>query len=229
MADKWSWGSRKVRTWWVAGDRSVWDEERVRPACCIPRRWTDSPLQMTRFYFGLVGAWHAGGVERSWCATRPAVCRRKKCTLDRPAQSEEISQVGLMQGSQAIGGSPETAKSELENAHSTRQGTKCDGGTLESSRLSFRCQPPMAAKTNNSSCQAKTRGCIIRPLFKAIATSWTLSDHTGGTDYPGGEWVTGKLVPISSSLWARGGVHPGQVTSPSQGNTNNHAHTHLYT
>ncbi|MEQ2295716.1 hypothetical protein AMECASPLE_017348, partial [Ameca splendens] len=31
--------------------------------------------------------------------------------------------------------------------------------------------------------------------------------------------VTGKLVPISSSLWAGGVVHPGQVTSPSQGNT----------
>ncbi|MED6274793.1 hypothetical protein CHARACLAT_020007 [Characodon lateralis] len=24
-------------------------------------------------------------------------------------------------------------------------------------------------------------------------------------------WVAGKLVPISSSLWARGRVHPGQV------------------
>ncbi|MEQ2296220.1 hypothetical protein AMECASPLE_022704 [Ameca splendens] len=31
--------------------------------------------------------------------------------------------------------------------------------------------------------------------------------------------VAGDLVPISSSLRARGGVHPGQVTSPSQGNT----------
>ncbi|MEQ2196380.1 hypothetical protein XENOCAPTIV_023255 [Xenoophorus captivus] len=30
-------------------------------------------------------------------------------------------------------------------------------------------------------------------------------------------WVTGKLVPISSSLWAGGGVHPGQVARPSQG------------
>ncbi|MED6237583.1 hypothetical protein ATANTOWER_028440 [Ataeniobius toweri] len=29
----------------------------------------------------------------------------------------------------------------------------------------------------------------------------------------------GELVPISSSLWARGRVHPGQVASPSQGNT----------
>ncbi|MED6244657.1 hypothetical protein ATANTOWER_020117 [Ataeniobius toweri] len=42
-----------------------------------------------------------------------------------------------------------------------------------------------------------------------------------------------ELVPISSSLWARGGVHPGQVASPSQGNTetfrtNNHAHTHSH-
>ncbi|MEQ2282607.1 LYR motif-containing protein 5A [Ameca splendens] len=24
-------------------------------------------------------------------------------------------------------------------------------------------------------------------------------------------WVAGKLVPISSSIWARGGVHPGQL------------------
>ncbi|MED6288913.1 hypothetical protein CHARACLAT_031064 [Characodon lateralis] len=41
----------------------------------------------------------------------------------------------------------------------------------------------------------------------------------------------GELVPLSSSLQARGGVHPGQVAGPSQGNTetyrtNNHAHTH---
>ncbi|MEQ2256432.1 hypothetical protein ILYODFUR_024129 [Ilyodon furcidens] len=32
-------------------------------------------------------------------------------------------------------------------------------------------------------------------------------------------WVVRKLVPISSSLWAGGGVHPGQVAIPSQGNT----------
>ncbi|MED6261189.1 hypothetical protein ATANTOWER_002092 [Ataeniobius toweri] len=32
------------------------------------------------------------------------------------------------------------------------------------------------------------------------------------------QWVAGELVPISNSLWARGGVHPGQVASPSQGN-----------
>ncbi|MED6258430.1 hypothetical protein ATANTOWER_007315 [Ataeniobius toweri] len=31
------------------------------------------------------------------------------------------------------------------------------------------------------------------------------------------QWVTGKLVPISSSLRARGRVHPGQVASPSHG------------
>ncbi|MED6292520.1 hypothetical protein CHARACLAT_001018 [Characodon lateralis] len=31
-------------------------------------------------------------------------------------------------------------------------------------------------------------------------------------------WVTGELVPISSSLRTRGGVHPGQVASPPQGN-----------
>ncbi|MEQ2289415.1 hypothetical protein AMECASPLE_032734 [Ameca splendens] len=50
------------------------------------------------------------------------------------------------------------------------------------------------------------------------------------------KWVTGKLVPISSSLQARGRVHPGQVASPSQGNTetyrtcrdNYHAHTHSH-
>ncbi|MEQ2167992.1 hypothetical protein GOODEAATRI_009728 [Goodea atripinnis] len=29
------------------------------------------------------------------------------------------------------------------------------------------------------------------------------------------EWVTGELVPISSSLQARGGVHPEQVPNPS--------------
>ncbi|MEQ2316969.1 hypothetical protein AMECASPLE_037941, partial [Ameca splendens] len=33
------------------------------------------------------------------------------------------------------------------------------------------------------------------------------------------KWVTGELVPISCSLQARGRVQPGQVTSPSQGNT----------
>ncbi|MED6276947.1 hypothetical protein CHARACLAT_008158, partial [Characodon lateralis] len=32
-------------------------------------------------------------------------------------------------------------------------------------------------------------------------------------------WVTGKLVPISNSLWAGGGVHPGQVANPLQVNT----------
>ena len=31
---------------------------------------------------------------------------------------------------------------------------------------------------HNSSCEAQTRGCIIRPLFKAVTTSWTWSDHT---------------------------------------------------
>ncbi|MEQ2222448.1 hypothetical protein ILYODFUR_026555 [Ilyodon furcidens] len=44
----------------------------------------------------------------------------------------------------------------------------------------------------------------------------------------------GELMRISSSLWARGRVHPGQVASPSRGNTgthrtNNHAHTHSFT
>ncbi|MEQ2255378.1 Voltage-dependent calcium channel subunit alpha-2/delta-3 [Ilyodon furcidens] len=42
-------------------------------------------------------------------------------------------------------------------------------------------------------------------------------------------WVAGKLVPISSSLWARGGVHPGQVASPSQGNTQTTIHTLIHT
>ncbi|MEQ2282091.1 hypothetical protein AMECASPLE_036943 [Ameca splendens] len=32
-------------------------------------------------------------------------------------------------------------------------------------------------------------------------------------------WVTGELVPISSSQWLRGGVQPGEVACPSQGNT----------
>ncbi|MEQ2206210.1 hypothetical protein XENOCAPTIV_025708 [Xenoophorus captivus] len=35
----------------------------------------------------------------------------------------------------------------------------------------------------------------------------------------------GELVPISSSLRARGGVCPGQVASPSQGNTQTTMHT----
>ncbi|MEQ2287755.1 hypothetical protein AMECASPLE_015849 [Ameca splendens] len=42
-------------------------------------------------------------------------------------------------------------------------------------------------------------------------------------------WVTGELVPISSSLWARGRVHPGQVASPSQGNTQTTMHTLIHT
>ncbi|MED6248326.1 hypothetical protein ATANTOWER_031591 [Ataeniobius toweri] len=33
----------------------------------------------------------------------------------------------------------------------------------------------------------------------------------------GEKWVTGELVPISSSLWVRGGVHPGQVAISSNG------------
>ncbi|MEQ2229599.1 hypothetical protein ILYODFUR_020500 [Ilyodon furcidens] len=42
-------------------------------------------------------------------------------------------------------------------------------------------------------------------------------------------WVTGELVPISSSLWAKGGVHPGQVASPSQGITHTTMHTLIHT
>ncbi|MEQ2290132.1 hypothetical protein AMECASPLE_000388 [Ameca splendens] len=38
-------------------------------------------------------------------------------------------------------------------------------------------------------------------------------------------WVARELVPISSSLWTGGGVHPGQVASPSQGNTETHSFT----
>ncbi|MEQ2220325.1 hypothetical protein ILYODFUR_004295 [Ilyodon furcidens] len=34
--------------------------------------------------------------------------------------------------------------------------------------------------------------------------------------------VAGGLVPIFIGHWARGGVHPGQVVSPSQGNTESH-------
>ncbi|MEQ2286949.1 hypothetical protein AMECASPLE_007583 [Ameca splendens] len=39
------------------------------------------------------------------------------------------------------------------------------------------------------------------------------------------QWAAGELVPISSSLWARGRVHPGQIVSPSQGNTHTTMHT----
>lgn len=80
---------------------------------------------------------------------------------------------------------PKRAKSELENHHTTRGSTTCDAGTLESSRLSFFRHCPTAAKTNDSSCEAKTRGHIIWPLFKAVATSQTLSDPD--PDHPGGE------------------------------------------
>ncbi|MEQ2280019.1 hypothetical protein AMECASPLE_015232 [Ameca splendens] len=38
-----------------------------------------------------------------------------------------------------------------------------------------------------------------------------------------------QLVPISSSLWVRGGVHPGQIASPSQGNTQTTKHTLIHT
>ncbi|MEQ2175368.1 hypothetical protein GOODEAATRI_017290 [Goodea atripinnis] len=39
----------------------------------------------------------------------------------------------------------------------------------------------------------------------------------------------GDLVRISSSLWARGRVHHGQVASPSQGNTQTTMHTLIHT
>ncbi|MEQ2193993.1 hypothetical protein XENOCAPTIV_020348 [Xenoophorus captivus] len=39
----------------------------------------------------------------------------------------------------------------------------------------------------------------------------------------------GKLVPISSSLWAGGRGHPGQIASPSQGNTQTTKHTLIHT
>ncbi|MED6289000.1 hypothetical protein CHARACLAT_031930 [Characodon lateralis] len=38
-----------------------------------------------------------------------------------------------------------------------------------------------------------------------------------------------KLMRISSSLWAGGGVHPGKVASPSQGNTQTSMHTLIHT
>ncbi|MEQ2303988.1 hypothetical protein AMECASPLE_022416, partial [Ameca splendens] len=41
-------------------------------------------------------------------------------------------------------------------------------------------------------------------------------------------WVTGKLVPISRSLLAGGRVHPGQVASPLQGNTQTIKHTLIH-
>ncbi|MEQ2232580.1 hypothetical protein ILYODFUR_012905 [Ilyodon furcidens] len=43
------------------------------------------------------------------------------------------------------------------------------------------------------------------------------------------QWFAGELVPISRSLWARGGVDPGQVASPSQGNTQTTMHTLIHT
>ncbi|MEQ2251082.1 hypothetical protein ILYODFUR_007339, partial [Ilyodon furcidens] len=36
--------------------------------------------------------------------------------------------------------------------------------------------------------------------------------------------IVGELVPISSTILVRGGVHPGQVASPSQGNTQDKQH-----
>lgn len=35
-------------------------------------------------------------------------------------------------------------------------------------------------------------------------------------------WVVGELVPISSIHLVRGKVHPGNFTTPSQGNTKSH-------
>ncbi|MEQ2304833.1 hypothetical protein AMECASPLE_031473 [Ameca splendens] len=42
-------------------------------------------------------------------------------------------------------------------------------------------------------------------------------------------WAAGKLVPISCCLRVGGGVHPGQVASPSQGNTQTTMHTLIHT
>ncbi|MEQ2237991.1 hypothetical protein ILYODFUR_028769 [Ilyodon furcidens] len=39
----------------------------------------------------------------------------------------------------------------------------------------------------------------------------------------------GELVPISSSLWARGRVHPGHIASPLQGNSQTTMHTLIHT
>ncbi|MED6255931.1 hypothetical protein ATANTOWER_017068, partial [Ataeniobius toweri] len=60
---------------------------------------------------------------------------------------------------------------------------------------------------------------------------WTTEEQPNSSSpWPRVVW---ELVPISSALWARGKVHPGQVASPSQGNTemhrtNNHAHTYSH-
>ncbi|MEQ2196398.1 hypothetical protein XENOCAPTIV_024857 [Xenoophorus captivus] len=71
-----------------------------------------------------------------------------------------------------------------------------------------------ASKYKNKKEKQQKKQTIINPLAKST--------------YP-----CRMLVPISSSLLVRGGVHPGQVASPSQGNTethrtNNHTHTHSY-
>ncbi|MEQ2283513.1 hypothetical protein AMECASPLE_012106 [Ameca splendens] len=42
-------------------------------------------------------------------------------------------------------------------------------------------------------------------------------------------WVTDELVPISSSLRARGRVHPGQVANPSQGKTETYRTNNSFT
>lgn len=69
-------------------------------------------------------------------------------------------------------------ESGLNFTHTHKESIKCDSRILATSWHRVRPQPLMTAKTNNSSCGAQTRGCIIRLLFKYIATSWTLSDHS---------------------------------------------------
>ncbi|MEQ2291779.1 hypothetical protein AMECASPLE_016446, partial [Ameca splendens] len=41
--------------------------------------------------------------------------------------------------------------------------------------------------------------------------------------------IAGRREPISSNLWARGRVHPGQVASPLQGNTQTPMHALIHT
>ncbi|MEQ2297274.1 hypothetical protein AMECASPLE_033169, partial [Ameca splendens] len=62
--------------------------------------------------------------------------------------------------------------------------------------------------------QRRTLSTLLLPVYlllKALDHLIILAHH-----YPPSSvsrWVTGELVPISSSLWAGGGVHPGQVRS----------------